>query len=131
MPRRYADELREARLLEVGRLAVFDLLFLGIGGDGHLLSVFPDSPALDSAELGLGIPAPTHIEPHVERVTLNPAIVGAAQESLVVVQGADKAAAIAAIFGSEHDPRRWPGQLARRSGVTWILDEAAAAGLPR
>ena len=71
-----ADELRAAGLPEVDGWPSFDLLLLGIGGDGHLLSVFPDSPALDSAELGLAIPAPTHIEPHVERVTLNPAIVG-------------------------------------------------------
>ena len=132
MRRRYADELRAAGLPEVDGWPSFDLLFLGIGGDGHLLSVFPGSPALDSAELGLGIPAPTHIEPHVERVTLNPAIVGAAQAVADRrVQGGDKAAAVAAIFGSERDPRRWPGQLARRSGATWILDEAAAAGLPR
>jgi 6-phosphogluconolactonase len=125
-----ADELRAAGLTEVDGWPSFDLLLLGIGGDGHLLSVFPGSPALDAAELGLGIPAPTHIEPHVERVTLNPAIVGAAQASLIAVQGGDKAAAIGAIFGSERDTRRWPGQLARRSGATWILDEAAAAGLP-
>ncbi len=52
----YADELREARLPEVDGWPSFDLLFLGVGGDGHLLSVFADSPALDSPELGLGDP---------------------------------------------------------------------------
>ena len=118
------------RLPEVGRLAVIRPAVARVGGDGHLLSVFPGSPALDSAELGLAIPAPTHIEPHVERVTLNPAIVGAARVA-GRRQGADKAAAIAAIFGSEHDPRRWPASSPGASGATWILDEAAAAGLPR
>ncbi len=125
-----ADELRAAGLPAADGWPSFDLLLLGIGGDGHLLSVFPGSPAVDSAELGLAIPAPTHIEPHLERVTLNPAVVGAAQEVQVVVTGADKAAVLATIFGPDLDPRRWPGQLARRPGATWILDEAAAAALP-
>jgi 6-phosphogluconolactonase len=125
-----ADELRAARLPAAGGWPAFDLLLLGMGGDGHLLSVFPGSQAFDSGELGLGIPAPTHIEPHLERVTLNPAVVGAARQVLIAVYGPDKAEVVARIFGSERDPRRWPAQLARRAGATWILDEAVAAGLP-
>ena len=65
---------------------------LGMGGDGHVLSVFPGSAALASTELCLAIPAPTHIEPHVERVTMNPAVIGAARQVLVVATGAGKAA---------------------------------------
>ncbi len=126
-----ADEIRGAPFDLVDGWPVFDLLFLGIGGDGHLLSVFPGSPALDSPDLAMAIPAPTHIEPRVERVTLNPAVVAASRDPLVVVFGADKADAIAKIFGPDRDVRRVPGQLARNRGATWILDEAAAAGLPR
>ena len=125
-----ADELRAAGLPAVDGWPSFDMLLLGVGADGHLLSVFPGSSALDSGELALGIPAPTHIEPHVERVTLNPAIVGAARSVLMVVSGADKAEAVANVLGPEVDPRRWPAQLALRSGATWLLDEAAAGRLP-
>jgi len=125
-----AQELRSAGLPAVDGWPAFDLVLLGVGGDGHILSVFPGSPALDAKELALGIPAPTHIGPHLERVTLNPALVGVAGTVLVVVTGADKASMMATIFGSERDPRRWPAQLVRRAGATWILDEAAASGLP-
>ena len=125
-----ADELRAAGLPAVDGWPAFDLILLGIGVDGHLLSVFPGSPALDTTELALAIPAPTHIEPHVERVTLNPAVVGAAVGVVVVVTGAEKASIIPSIFGSDQDPHRWPAQLALRAGATWILDEAAASGLP-
>ncbi len=109
---------------------MLDLVLLGVGGDGHVLSVFPGSAAFESKDWALAIPAPTHIEPHVERVTLNPAILAVARQILVVMHGAGKAAILADIFGPEVDPTRWPAQLTRREGATWILDEAAAASLP-
>jgi len=125
-----AAELRAEGLPEQEGWPVFDLIVLGVGGDGHILSVFPGSAAFDSTELALAIPAPTHIEPHVERVTLNPAIVEVARQLLVVVHGEEKAAILADVFGAERDPRRWPSQLARRASAVWILDEAAASRLP-
>ncbi len=126
-----ANELAAAGLATQDGWPVLDLVVVGIGGDGHLLSVFPGSVAFDAAEWALAIPAPTHIEPHVGRVTLNPAVLGAAREVLAVVTGAGKADVLADIFGPLHDPRRWPAQLVRRVGATWIVDEAAAARLPR
>ncbi len=109
---------------------VFDLILLGIGSDGHVLSVFPGSEAFGSSAWALAIPAPTHIEPHVARVTLNPAVLAVARQILVVMHGAGKAAILGDIFGPVVDPTRWPAQLALRDGATWVLDEAAAANLP-
>ncbi|MBI3748161.1 MAG: 6-phosphogluconolactonase [Chloroflexi bacterium] len=125
-----ANELADAHLPAAGPWPAFDLLLLGVGADGHLLSVFPGSPALGAGELALAIPAPGHIEPHVERVTLNPAVVGAAGHVLVIATGASKAPILGQVFGETRDPARWPAQLARRAGATWILDVAAAADVP-
>jgi 6-phosphogluconolactonase len=124
----YATEVAGV-LPDVDGWPAFDLVLVGIGGDGHLLSVFPGSPGLTSDRLGLAIPAPSHIEPQVERVTLNPAILGAARAVLATATGAGKAAVIARILDGPRDVAALPGGLARRSGATWILDRAAAADL--
>jgi len=110
---------------------VFDVLMLGVGGDGHILSVFPGSPAFGATDWALAIPAPTHIEPHVARVTMHPGVVQVARDVLVVVTGAGKAEVLTQILGTVRDERRWPAQLARHERATWIVDEAAAAQLPR
>ena len=126
-----ANELAAANLPVQDGWPVLDLVLLGIGGDGHLLSVFPGSAAFESSAWALAIPAPTHIEPHVERVTMNPAVVRVAREVLVAAAGSGKAAVLGDVFGTTVDPRRWPAQLARRPGATWVLDEAAAAQIDR
>jgi 6-phosphogluconolactonase/glucosamine-6-phosphate isomerase/deaminase len=127
----YEVELRAAGLPERDGWPVFDLVLLGVGPDGHVLSVFPGSETFARSEWVLPVPAPAHIEPHVSRVTLNPAILAAARSVVVVAHGASKADVVANVFGAELDPRQWPAQLTRRASATWFLDEAAAAGLPK
>jgi 6-phosphogluconolactonase len=127
----YAAELAADGPAAVDGYPAFDLVLLGVGPDGHILSVFPGSAAFDRPEPALGIPAPTHVEPHVARVTLNPRIVAVAEAVVVVSHGAGKAEILASVLGEEVDERRWPSQLARREGATWIVDEAAAAKLNR
>jgi 6-phosphogluconolactonase len=125
----YASELRAVIRPGAGGWPAFDLLLVGLGSDGHLLSVFPDSDAFGSDDWAIGIPAPTHIGPQVPRVTLNPAVVAAARKVLVTVLGAGKAEILAVIFGEGSDERHLPARLALRPGATWIVDEAAASGL--
>lgn len=115
-----------AALPSVGGWPAFDLVLVGIGGDGHLLSVFPGSEALTSDRIALAIPAPSHIEPHVPRVTLNPAILGVAGRVLAMATGAAKADVVARILDGPRDPAALPASLARRTTATWLLDAAAA-----
>ncbi|HEY7590017.1 MAG TPA: 6-phosphogluconolactonase [Candidatus Limnocylindrales bacterium] len=127
---RYDAELRESGIATRDGWPVFDVMLLGVGPDGHVMSIFPGSDAFEEAAWVLPIPAPTHVEPHVTRVTLNPKVLDVARTVFVVMHGAGKADTVAMIFGPERDVRRWPAQLVRRPGVTWLLDEAAAARLP-
>ena len=127
----YADRLRDAALpASDDGFPILDIVLVGVGPDGHVLSVFPGSPLFDSEAWVGAVPAPTHIEPHIARISLHPRILEVARRPIVVVHGAAKAEMVAAVLGGERDVRRWPAQLARREGATWFLDKAAAASLP-
>jgi 6-phosphogluconolactonase len=128
----YDAELRAAGLptAESG-VPAFDVVLLGVGPDGHVLSAFPGSRLLDDMDAWVAaVPAPTHVEPHVPRLSLTPRIIEAAGSVVVVSHGAGKAAILASVFGPGRDPHRWPAQLARRGNAIWFLDRAAAAQLP-
>jgi 6-phosphogluconolactonase len=126
---RYAEEMAAHLPLTDGNWPGFDLILVGVGDDGHVLSCFPNSPAMDSMAWTMGVAAPTHIGPHLPRVTINPRLLEAAPV-LVVTWGVDKAEAIGRVFGDVRDDRRWPVQRTRRTGAAWIVDEAAAAQIP-
>lgn len=126
-----AAELADTEPAVVDGFPVLDVVVLGVGGDGHILSVFPGSGIFDRADWATDVDAPTHIEPHVARVTMHPMIVRVARDVLVVATGAAKASVLGDVFGRVADERRWPAQVALGRNATWILDEAAAAALPR
>ncbi len=128
--RTYAERLR-ARV-PAGRdgLPVLDLVLLGMGADGHILSVFPGSAALaPGAPLAMAVPAPTHIEPHLPRLTLDPRVVAVARHVLVMCHGAAKAGRVAEVLEGPLDVARLPAQLTRGDNAVWLLDAAAAAKL--
>jgi 6-phosphogluconolactonase len=128
----YAARLRERLPLDGAGEPILDLVLLGMGGDGHILSVFPGSPALEpGTPIVMAVPAPTRIEPHLARVTINPRLVAAARAVLVMCSGATKADRVADVLAGPLQPDRLPAQLALGPNATWILDSAAAEGLGR
>jgi 6-phosphogluconolactonase len=128
----YEAELRAAPLpLSESGVPAFDAILVGIGGDGHVFSVFPGSTAFASGAWVAGVPAPTHIEPHVARVSLHPEFLAAARLVLVVAHGSGKAEILRDVLGDARDTARWPIQHARRANAIWLLDEAAGANLRR
>ncbi len=126
---RYSEEM--ARLLpRRAGLPAFDVWLLGVGGDGHILSAFPDGVAVsaDSA-WAHGVPAPSHITPQLPRVTLSPHLLSAAGSVVVMVPGAAKAEIVARCFWETLDPRRLPAQAALGPNAVWLLEEASASAL--
>lgn len=128
---RYEAALRAADVeIDAAGFPRLDVVLVGVGPDGHLFSVFPGSATWDSPHWVQAVPAPTHIAPHVARVTLHPRIATAARMPMAVVNGAGKAAILGRVFGPERNERSLPAQLVRRPGGLWLLDAAAAAALP-
>lgn len=125
---RYVAEL-ERYLPAVGELPGFDVILLGVGTDGHILSIFPNSRALRSKQLVVPVPAPQHIGPHHPRVSLHPRLLAAAGRLIIMVAGADKAEMLANVFGSKRDRQRWPAQMALLPNAVWLIDKGAAGGL--
>jgi 6-phosphogluconolactonase len=125
---RYAEELTRNVLLARGGVPRFDVLLSGLGPDGHVLSIFPGSPALAAdAPIAVAIPAPQHVEPHVARVTLNARAIGEAGLVLVMAVGAGKSEIVASVLGEQVDVEKWPAQSALSANATWLIDAAAAA----
>lgn len=106
--------------------AVFDVHLLGMGGEGHINSLFPHTPAV--AEEAKSVVAVTDSpKPPPRRITLTRPAVDSAREVWFLVAGADKAEAVAAGVGGA-DPADWPcAGVHGRTGTRWFLDSAAAA----
>lgn len=107
----------------------FDVHLLGMGGEGHVNSLFPDTPAVrESARLVL--PVYDSPKPPPRRITLTLPAVRRSRQVWLVVGGAAKADAVAAAIGGA-DPVAVPAAGATgREQTVWLLDAAAAATLP-
>ena len=126
---RYAAEIEHALPLRKG-LPAFDVILLGVGSDGHILSAFPESSAVaDDAPIVTAVPAPLHIEPHLPRVTLVPRLLMAAGTVLVMIPGSSKEDVVRACFDPTMDVQHLPAQWALRPNALWLLDRDSAADL--
>jgi 6-phosphogluconolactonase len=126
----YAEEIAGTLPSGRGGLPAFDVILLGVGEDGHILSVFPDSEVLATdAPLVTFVAAPQHVGPHHPRITLNPRLLKTARTVIVMVSGERKAEIVRRVLAGRRDPRRLPAQLAVRPNAVWLLDSAAAAQL--
>ena len=133
-PKAVSDYLANARAAKIQHtpegFPQFDLVLIGIGGDSHCLSVFPGSPLTSSsAPVAAPVPAPTHIEPHVPRLSFSLGLLSAARAVCATIVGAGKSAALAHILNGEGTLSEVPAKAALIPTATWIIDRAAAADL--
>jgi 6-phosphogluconolactonase len=119
----YESELRLAFAARGDEPPAFDLIWLGMGPDGHTASLFPGSAGLEERRRwAIANFAPAQ---NAWRMTLTFAVLNAGRDVMFVVTGADKADALREIRAGASD---LPAARVDGGQVEWIVDAAAAGG---
>lgn len=125
---RYADEMKRTIPMKDG-LPVFDLIYLGLGTDGHTASIFPDRMDLltESNFTAIAI----HPESGQKRVSLTGPVINHAAKVAFLVTGESKAERVSEIFEQKDGSELLPASHIHpvHGDLIWYLDRAAAKSL--
>src|SRR5262249_40964358 len=126
--RQYEDVLRSEFRLSAGQRPRFDLVLLGMGNEGHTLSLFPGTKALhDNGRLVM------HNwvgKLYTDRITMTAPVVNNAALVLFMITGADKAPALKAVLEGPYEPEQLPSQLiAPQNGKLLLLVDPTAGSM--
>ena len=123
----YVSEMQ--RVFTTNEIPIFDLIHLGMGPEGHTVSLFPQQDALhEKHRLVIPVTVP---KPPPDRLTFTPPLLNAARNVLFTVTGSEKADALHAVLEGEYQPDEYPAQIVRPTNgeVVWMLDRMAAQKL--
>jgi 6-phosphogluconolactonase len=112
-----------------GQPTTFDLVLLGMGDDGHTLSLFPGTEVID--ETSKWATAFFLDSQDIYRITLTAPIVNKAATVVFLAAGASKASVLKKVLEGERDIHQYPSQIIQPSKgrLHWFVDEAAIAQL--
>ena len=116
----YETLLREAFAGE--NPPVFDVIHLGLGGDGHTASLFPGHPALLEKTRWAAPVEYVSASPPVPRLTLTLPVINAARLVFFLISGADKVRLAQKILAGEGE--EYPAALVRPT--VWLAADAGA-----
>lgn len=127
------DEAAEAMELELRaaapsgqELPPFDIVYLGVGPDGHINSMFPGMDAIRE-RTRLVLPVRNSPKPPPERLTMTLPVVTSSARVVVLLTGADKGAPLGlALAGANRDEVPLAAALGRRKTIFHVDAEAAA-----
>ena len=107
----------------------FDLVLLGMGDDGHTLSLFPGSPIIEEHEHWVN--SVYNQQQKMYRITLMPVVVNKASNIVFMVDGAKKANILQRVIEGPYIPLKLPAQIVKPSNgeLSWFLDKAVAKEL--
>ena len=108
----------------------FDLVYLGMGEDGHTASLFPGSP-VDAMQPTMPVTAHYQDRP-ANRATLTPPVFNSARVIAFMATGEKKEITLAEVLGGRYNPELYPAQrIDPKDGeLIWLVDKEAAGKLP-
>ncbi len=109
---------------EENGMPVFDLILLGMGADGHVGSIYPNSPAAndESGACVLGVNMPSKVS-----VTMSMPLINTADRVVLAATGSEKAEIVRASLEDELEWGEIPGSMVDAFSTIWFLDLAAAS----
>jgi 6-phosphogluconolactonase len=122
----YEQDIRDFFQLPEGGFPQFDLVFLGLGPDGHTASLFPGTKALiEDRRL---VVANWVGKFDTQRITMTAPVFNEASAVIFLVAGDDKAAPLKSVLEGDYEPSQLPAQMIRpiKGRELWIVDTAAA-----
>ena len=127
----YDQQLRDFFHLINHEWPRFDLIFLGIGEDGHTASLFPESKAL--AEASRRVAANWVEKFKTFRITLTLPVLNHAAEVVFLVSGSSKAQILSQVL-RPRTRKNLPSVFSRKTAGCcgwWTRTQAVSCGLPR
>jgi len=120
----YEDEIRKTFALTANQLPRFDLIFLGLGDDGHTASLFPASSALRETQ---ALVASTYVEKfQAHRLTLTLPTINNAAQITFLIAGQTKAAVVKAILAGQGNEAPAARVQPTEGELTWLITADAA-----
>lgn len=125
----YEQALRASFKLGDGQFPKFDLVLLGMGSEGHTLSLFPGTKALHETKRLVVRNWVGKL--YSERITLTAPVASQAAHVIFMVTGADKAPALKGVLEGPYEPEQLPAQMIQPQNgkLLWLVDTAAGGML--
>ncbi len=126
----YEDEVMsffKARQKGYFNVPTFDLALMGLGSDGHILSLFPNATALGATNrILMDVNVEEALVPH--RITMTSPVINKARRIVFLVSGEAKSEILRETLEGDYDPRRYPahGLNPAKGEIIYLVDEAAA-----
>lgn len=104
--------------MPAGRLPRFDLVFLGLGAEGHTASLFPGTQALQEQRRLVVSSWVGKLD--TDRITLTALVLNNAAHVIFLVSGEEKAVPLKAVLEGNYEPLQLPERQSRWIGLlTW------------